>query len=194
MKRKNLVKNVWGIGLTLLLLFGCSPQATLTPKPVEVTPTPSQVPILGPQPGATFSGPIEISGKASSGAISFKVSEDGASITDVNITLKELKCDGLSLGRVHDYMGGLLISITDGEFSASIPAIGRSQVSESENYNLTTSPFDFPTFSDMGSVGQFEGKFPSAMHASGTINIYVWAIMTDRACELGKFTWEAESP
>jgi hypothetical protein len=59
---------------------------------------------------------------------------------------------------------------------------------------LTTSPFDFPTFADMGRVGQFMGKFSSATHASGTINIYIWAIMTDRACEMGKFTWEAESP
>jgi hypothetical protein len=50
MKRKNLVKNVWGIGLTLLLLFGCSPQATLTPTPVPPTATPTPIP-EGPRLG-----------------------------------------------------------------------------------------------------------------------------------------------
>lgn len=61
-----------------------------------------------PAPGASFSGTIDVGDKASSGAISFKVSEDGASITDLNITLNGLKCDGLSAGRVHDYLGGPL--------------------------------------------------------------------------------------
>ena len=147
-----------------------------------------------PAPAASFSGAIDMGDKASSGTLSFKVSEDGASITGVNITLQELKCGGLTIGRIHDNLGGMLISMRDGGFSASIPAMGSSQFTESQNYNLTSSPFDFPTFPDMGSVGQFEGKFSSATHASGTIDMYVWAIMTDRACELGKFTWEAESP
>jgi len=137
------MKNVWGIGLTLLLLFGCNPQATLTPtpvpptptsipptpvtpmpieatptpKPVEVTPTPSQVPILGSQPGATFSGPIEISGKASSGAISFAVSEDGASITSVSVTLKDVKCDGMSAGSMETTTSGPF-PVTDGKIAA----------------------------------------------------------------------------
>ena len=42
MKLKDLLKNVWGIGLTLLLLFGCSPQPTLIPSPIPPTSTPIQ--------------------------------------------------------------------------------------------------------------------------------------------------------
>jgi len=147
-----------------------------------------------PAPGASFSGAIDMGDKASSGTFSFDISEDGASITGVSFTLQELKCGGLTIRRIHDNLGDMLISMSNGGFSASIPAMGSSQFTESQNYNLTNSPFDFPTFADMGNVGQFEGKFSSATHAIGTINIYIWAIMTDRACELGKFTWEAESP
>ena len=147
-----------------------------------------------PAPGASFSGAIDMGDKASNGTLSFAISADGASITGVNFTLQELQCGGLTIGRIHDNLGGMLISMSDGGFSAPLPAMGSSQFTESQDYNLTSSPFDFPSFADMGSVGQFEGKFSSAKHASGTINIYIWAIMTDRACELGKFTWEAESP
>jgi len=127
--------------------------------------------------------------KASSGAISFKVSEDGASITDLNIILNGLKCDGLSAGRVHDYLGGPLTSITGDGFSASIPAMG----GEIENYNLDKPPSEFPTVASLDTVGQIEGKFSSAKQASGTIKIYMGVVMTDRACELGEFPWEVEA-
>lgn len=143
-----------------------------------------------PAPGASFSGIINMGDKASSGAISFNISEDGASIIDLNIILNELKCDGLSAGRVHDYLGGLLTSIKGGRFSSSIPAVGR----EVENYNLDKSPSEFPTVTSLDTVGQIEGKFSSATKASGTIKIYMWVVFTDRACELGEFPWEAEVP
>lgn len=147
-----------------------------------------------PAAGSTFSGAIKVGAKAGSGTISFRVSENGSSITGVDITLQELNCGGLAIGSIHDNLGEALISMSNGGFSASIPAMGRGQMTESRNYNLSTSPFDFPAFSDMANVGKFEGKFTSATHASGTIDIYIWAVMTDRACELGKFTWDAESP
>jgi hypothetical protein len=145
---------------------------------------------VNPPPGASFSGAIDVGEKASSGAISFKVSEDGASITDLDITLRELKCDGLSAGRVHDYLGDMQISITDGKFSASIPAMGR----EVENYKLDTPPSAFPTVASLDNVGQIDGKFSSSTQASGTIKIHMWVVMTDRACELGTFPWKAEAP
>lgn len=147
-----------------------------------------------PAAGSFFSGEIDMGDKASSGTISFKISEDGISVTAINITLLELKCNSLNIERIHDNLGNGLISITSGGFSASIPAMGASQFTESQNYHLTASPFDFPSFSDMGSVGQLEGKFSSATDASGTIKLYIWAVMTDRACELGEFTWKATSP
>jgi hypothetical protein len=50
MKRKDLLKHVWRIGLTLLLLFGCSPQTALTPTSIPPTPTliPTTVPPASP--------------------------------------------------------------------------------------------------------------------------------------------------
>jgi len=147
-----------------------------------------------PAPGATFSGPIEISGKASSGTISFAVSDDGASITDLSITLSDVRCDGLSVGRIHDYLAGPLTSMTDGEFSATIPAMGGGRFSESENYSLDTPPSAFPAVASLETVGQIEGEFSSATQASGTIKIYMWVMMTDRACELGVFPWSAAAP
>ena len=184
MKRKNLMQNIWGIGLTLLLLFGCSPQATLTPTPVsptpiaptpieatptpklvEVTPTPSQVPILGSQPGVTFSGPIEISGKASSGAISFVVSEDGASITSVSVTLKDVNCDGMSAGSMETTTSGPF-QVTDGKFAAS-----------------------------PSNLGEIMGQFTSSTEAVGTIHVRLeFSVLGQTTvCELGTWNWSAKT-
>jgi len=144
-------------------------------------------------PGSTFSGAIETGDKASSGLISFKIAGDGASITDVNITLTELNCDGLSLGRIHDSLGFLAIPLKEGEFNGATPALGRGQMSESTNYKLDNPPSAFPTVESLYKVGQLEGKFSSSTQASGTIKIHVWVMMTeDRACELGTFPWKAE--
>lgn len=191
MKRKNLVKNVWGIGLTLLLLFGCSPQATLTPTPVpltptlgpptpvapkpivatptpipvEVTPTPRQVPTLGAQPSAVFGGPIEISGKASSGAISFAVSEDRASITSVSVTLKDVKCDGMSAGSME--------TTTSGPFPVT-------------DYKLAASA---------SNLGEIKGQFTSSTEAVGTIHLRLeFSVLGQTTvCELGTWNWSAEA-
>ena len=191
MKRKNLVKNVWGIGLTLLLLLGCSPQATLTqtpvpptptsipptseapmpievtptPKPVEVTPTPRPVPTLGEQPSAVFGGPIEISGKASSGAISFAVSEDRSSVTSVSVTLKDVKCDGMSAGSMETTTSGPF-PVTDGKLAAS-----------------------------PSNLGEITGQFTSSTEAVGTIHLRLeFSVLGQTTvCELGTWNWSAEA-
>ena len=192
MKRNNIImKNFWGIGLTLLLLLGCSPNATLTPtpvpltptsippkpvapmpivatptlKPVEVTPAPSQLPILGSQPGATFSGPIEISGKASSGAISFAVSVDGASIISMSVTLKDVKCDGMSAGSMETTTSGPF-PVTDGKLAAS-----------------------------PSNLGEIKGQFTSSTEAVGTIHLRLeFSILGQTTvCELGTWNWSARA-
>jgi hypothetical protein len=61
-----------------------------------------------PAPAASFSGAIDMGAKASSGTLSFDISEDGASITGVNFTLQELQCGGLTIGRIHDNLGDVL--------------------------------------------------------------------------------------
>jgi len=140
------------------------PTPVPTAKPVEVTPTPSQVSALGLQPGAAFSGPIKISGKASGGTISFTISEDGTSIT-LDITLSNLKCDGMTAGSMSTQASGPL-SITDGSFSASF-----------------------------SNIGEVEGRFASPTEASGTINLSwkISILGQTTACELGTWDWSAEA-
>ncbi len=94
-----------------------------------------------PTPGVNFTGPILISGKASSGAIKFRISEDRASITFVAITLKDLKSDGFSAESINK------------EVSGSFPVIGGS--------------FD----ASIAGIGEIEGHFTSPRKAIGTINI-----------------------
>lgn len=143
-----------------------------------------------PAPGSSFSGAIEIGDKASSASISFNIREDGTAIKDLAVTLSELKCNGLSAGQVNDSWGNQIITISDGAFSSSIPAVGKNIV----KYNLEASPADFPVIEDLERAGQIEGKFTSAKKASGTIKIFMWVVMTDRACELGTFPWSATAP
>ena len=189
-----MTKSLWRASVVLLLSLllaacGGAPAAVSTPgaAPTATTVIAKKV---KPQPDALLNGTIEVGDKASKGTISLKVSGDGAAIASLEITLEELKCDGLSAGRVHDYLDGLQISISDGHFDASIPAVGR----EVENYNLETAPSAFPTVADLDKVGHIEGTFSSATQASGTIRIHMWVVMSDRACELGEFPWTAKAP
>lgn len=136
------------VGL-ILSLTACEPkptpvaptpvEAAPTPKPVEASPTPSSVPVLEPQPGATLTGAIEISGKASSGTISLTISEDGASVTSVSVTLTDLKCNGFSSGSITKRVDTSL-STAEG-----IPA------------------------AYVDGIGEIEGQFTSPTEASGTI-------------------------
>lgn len=148
-----------------LILAACAPKATpVAPMPVEATPTLSPAAILGPQPGATFSGPIEISGKASSGTISFTISDDGDSITSVSVLLSDLECDGMSAGSMETRASGPF-PVTDGELAAS-----------------------------PSNLGEIEGQFTSSTEAVGTINLRLEFSVLDQkiVCELGTWGWSAE--
>jgi len=94
-----------------------------------------------PQPGAVVTGPIEISGKASSGTISLTVSDDGASIASVKVTLTELKCDGFSAGSLTKEAGG------------AFPAAKGNVVAS------------------LSGIGKIDGRFTSPTAASGTIDL-----------------------
>ncbi len=144
MKRKSL----WLLLVMLgLILTACAPKATpVAPTPVEATPkppeaTPTPVPVLEPQPGATLTGAIKISGKATSGTISLTISEDGASITSVGITLMDLTCDGFSAG-----------SMTKKSEAPFPVAQG----------NIVASP---------PGLGEIKGRFTSPTEANGTVNL-----------------------
>ena len=143
---------------------------------------------IKPTPGASLSGSIDMGNKASSATISFKISEDGASIEDLETTINDLKLEGLAAGQVYDYHGGFLTSIENGRFSVSIPVVGGSV----KDYKLDKSPSEFQTVTDLDNIGQIEGKFLSTTKASGTIRIYMWLLLTDYAVEVGEFSWEVE--
>lgn len=158
------------MGGALVLLAGCGGQ-------------------VEPTAGATFRGPIETGAGASAGTITFTVSDDGASITDLGIQLTDVACDGLTIGSTSDVYGGSVVPLDSGGFSGAIPAVGRGGMSQFSNYSLTVSPDAFPVVGD--EPGQIDGKFSSAGEATGTITIHVQAAGTDRACELGTFPWSA---
>jgi len=123
--------------LAVILFTACAPTAT----PAAPRPTATLAKPAAPRPGATFSGPIEISEKASSGTIKLTVSEDGASITSVDITLKDLKCNGFSAGSMAKQVRGPF-AVIDGNLVASVSG-----------------------------MGEIRGRFASPTQASGTVNL-----------------------
>jgi hypothetical protein len=116
-----------------------------------------------PQPGAVLSGPIEISGKASSGTIGLTVSDDGASVTSVKVTLTELKCDGFSAGSLTKEVSGAFAA-AKGKVVASLSGIGK-----------------------------IDGRFTSPTAASGTIDLALEIPMGGGTCKLGTQNWSAEA-
>ena len=120
-----------------------------------------------PKPGATFTGPIEIgTDKASSATLSFTVSEDGIMITEVSVSLTEVKCDGMS--------SGMLMLRSAGDFDLS-------------GSNLNISP---------SNIGEIKGRFTSPTEASGTVklSLKIDVLGSTFVCDLGTWNWHAEAP
>jgi hypothetical protein len=127
--------------------------------------------------------------KASSGTLSFKVSETGAAITDLRIGLQNANCKNMiTMGSVMDYLSNPRITVTDGAFEGSLPAMGGMVT----NYRFN--PGDsFPTaVPDPKTVGKITGRFTTPTTASGTITVFLGAVMSRGiVCELGTFNWNA---
>jgi hypothetical protein len=132
--------------LSIVMIFiGCAKGEVITPTGTTTTPagttaTP-KAGTVAPKPGATFSGSIEITGKASSGTIEFNISGDGASIISVSITLKDLKTESFSAGSMTKSTSGTF-PITSGNLDASLSGIGK-----------------------------IKGRFTSSTQASGTVDL-----------------------
>jgi len=101
----------WKKLLLLLLIIGIIFYLTTCAKKVT------------PKPNTTFIGDIEISEKASTGTISFKILGDGSLITSISITLTDVKANGFSAGSITQ-RNDTSFSITEGNIDASISAIG----------------------------------------------------------------------
>jgi hypothetical protein len=169
-----------------------------------------------PTSGAAFKGTITMGDKASSGTLSFKISADGASLEEFGISLADAKCDGLTEGKLSWSQGGSLTTVSEGQFSTTLPAFGAGAgggmlksagsissttsgagVSRSisiQNYNLEGDAASWPPVEDPQKAGQFEGQFSKPNDASGKITIYLAAIGSEYACSLGTFDWTANAP
>lgn len=142
-----------------------------------------------PLPGASFGGAIDVGDQAGSGTLSFKVSETGAVITDLRISLQKANCNNMiTMGSVADYQSNPGFTIADGTFEGSLPAMGGMVT----DYRFN--PGDsFPTpVSDPYTVGKISGRFTKPTTASGKITIFLGALMSGGVvCELGTFDWSA---
>ena len=156
---------------------------TGTPVPPTFTPTPSPTPEwwvldLFPTPlptpewwaadffdaaVASFSGPIVISEGASSAILRLAISEDGSSITSVEVTLSNVECDGMSAESMSTTSSGQF-PITEGEFEVSASGLG-----------------------------EIQGRFTSPTEASGVIDLRweVSVLGQTLVCELGEWDWTA---
>jgi len=142
-----------------------------------------------PQPGASLGGGIDVGDRASSGTLSFKISETGAAITDLQINLESANCnDMITMGSVTDYLSDPGIAITDGTFEGSLPAMG-GMVTDYRFNPGGSLPTPVP---DPYTVGKISGRFTAPTTASGTITIFLGAAMSGGiVCELGTFDWSA---
>lgn len=167
-------QQIIGMTLVLLLLVGCG------------TPAAKTVP---PQPGASFSGEINAGDKAESGTLAFTVSENGDAILELRTSLQKANCnDMISMGSVADFQSNPGITIADGTFEGALPAIGGMVTDYRFN---PPDPFPTPVPNPM-TVGKIDGRFTAPTTASGTITIFLGAIMTGGiVCELGTFDWSA---
>ncbi len=119
-----------------------------------------------PTPGATFSGPINIDTQyASSATLRFTVSEDGTSLTRVEVEFADLKCESLSAGS--------MMSAVSGEFPL-------------EGGEIAAAP---------EGIGKLTGRFTSPTQASGTITLTLEQDIPGSTliCEPGTWEWSAEA-
>ena len=183
MKRKNLIKNVWGIGLALLLLFGCSPQAKTIPTNTSVPPTDTPLspiqtteaptPITASYAGKTFTGPLD------SGTIAFTVSSDGMAVEPgIILSLKDVGC-----AEGGESMYGFSIISMEITLPDSLPIENKTfKYGKGGSYN----PFM------AGSGNELIGQFDSATSASGTFKYDESDPL--KPCTFGPFQWTASAP
>ena len=135
---------------------------------------------VAPQANGTLTGPIEISGKASSGTITLTVSEDGKSITFVTVLLKDLKCDGFSAGSSSTGVA-VKFPVAGGNLNGSPPSLGK-----------ISGHFSSPTEAsgkvdlkwDMGGVAPCElgeWKWSAKLAANDVVDIPVYAGVKEAA-------------
>ena len=146
------------------------PLPTTTPTALPtLTPTeqPTQTPslLIQPEAGKTFSGPIQIGwDKASSGTLSFIVSDDGAMITNFSVGFKDFKCESMSASEFSTSSSGEFLLSNEWEFSLS--NIGQIE-------------------------GRFTS--PTTASGTITLNIKIKIMNSTISCDMGIWEWSAEA-
>jgi len=172
MSSQNLLRQITGLAVILFLLTGCGASGAAKP-----------------QPGASITGIIDVVEKAEGGTLSFKVSDAGNAIVNLGISLEKANCnDMITMGSVSDFVSDPNITIVDGAFEGSLPAMGGMVT----DYRFNPGdPFPTPV-PDPYTVGKITGHFTSPATASGTITIFLGAAMSGGiVCELGTFDWSS---
>jgi hypothetical protein len=134
------------------------PPDTPTPEPPTATPPPA---IINPEPGITLTGNLKNSEGKDSGTINFVVSEDGKSITLVDVTV--------------DYQGASVllgfdkqIPISEGKIDTAVPDYGFLQVVSG---NLNVPPPQENPDPALTREKKLTGQFTSPTEANGTIDL-----------------------
>lgn len=157
-----------------------SPIATLTPEPPTATPTPvppSETPtpaFVKPKSGVTLTGEIKVSDIAESATIDLMISEDGISITQVDVTIINvfIECSDVFAGVKRE--GSIKTDSQEISIIRSIPIMeGAFEINLSNN-------------------GKLEGKFNSPTEASGWIHI-IESISNGALCDYGEWYWSAKT-
>jgi hypothetical protein len=141
-----MVKNVISLIILCSIVCGCTTSS------------------FSPQPGASFSGRIDISQeKARTGHVFFTISDDGTKIHDYTLRLMNVLCNDVTIGMV-DYT-----VVVDS------PINGKRFNIESEY------------------IGTLSGVFSSETRAGGYIQIVLKKTVTNitESCDLGQYKWSA---
>jgi hypothetical protein len=178
MSRQKLLQQMIGMMLVMLLLVGCgAPAATsVPPTATPVPPTPTPVPPTAtptpagprPQPGATLTGDIENSEAVEGGTINLMLSEDGTSISQMDVTFQSVRCPigPTSVQYIND---------------VRLPFDGPYPIIEG---NIDAS---------LDEGGELKGRFASPTEASGTIRIILTFSVSGKSttCDFGTLNWSA---
>lgn len=134
------------------------PTATPTPEPPTATPTPA---IINPQPGITLTGNLKDSEGKDSGTINFIVSEDGKSITLVDVIVK-YESSSVLLGF------DKRIPISEGKIDTAVPDYSFLQV---KSGTLHVPPSQENPDPALTREKKLTGQFTSPTEAKGTIDL-----------------------
>lgn len=184
MNGKRSLQQMFGLTLVVLLLAGCGAEPaepTATPPLVPPTATPPPVPptatltlAVKPQPGATFTGPMQVrlsggNGTASEGELELTITEDGTAIASASWTLLKAKCSNDS---------GSIVIESVGWTSSLVPA---------QPVPIANGTIEF-NFSDL----RINGQFTSPTEANATIEISTEVDVASGdsiICDCGTWNW-----